>query len=127
MPQSPRLDPEKLKGYAKLVFGALGGAMTSAMIYLGDRLGLYRALAGGAPLTSAELAEKTGLAERWLREWLHAQGAAGQEVDLHVHDQQGVALNRMQVISYGDAEPVQDNQTPEHRAQNRRVVIKVLE
>ena len=62
MPQPPApLDPEKLKDYAKLVFGALGGAMTSAMIYLGDRLGLYRALAGGAPVTSAELAAKTGL------------------------------------------------------------------
>ena len=78
MPQPPApLDPEKLKDYAKLVFGALGGAMTSAMIYLGDRLGLYRALAGSAPMTSAELAQKTGLSERWLREWLHAQGAAG--------------------------------------------------
>jgi len=78
MPQPPApLDPEKLKDYAKLVFGALGGAMTSAMIYLGDRLGLYRALAGGAPLSSEELARKTGLSERWLREWLHAQGAAG--------------------------------------------------
>ncbi len=78
MPQPPApLDPEKLKDYAKLVFGALGGAMTSAMIYLGDRLGLYRALAGGTPLTSEELARKTGLSERWLREWLHAQGAAG--------------------------------------------------
>jgi len=70
-------DPEKLKDYAKLVFGALGGAMTSAMIYLGDRLGLYRTLAGSPPVTSAELAKKTGLSERWLREWLHAQGAAG--------------------------------------------------
>jgi 2-polyprenyl-3-methyl-5-hydroxy-6-metoxy-1,4-benzoquinol methylase len=78
MPQPPApLDPEKLKDYAKLVFGALGGAMTSAMIYLGDRLGLYRALAGSEPMTSEELAKKTGLSERWLREWLHAQGAAG--------------------------------------------------
>jgi 2-polyprenyl-3-methyl-5-hydroxy-6-metoxy-1,4-benzoquinol methylase len=78
MPKSPAsFDREKLNDYAKLVFGALGGALTSAMIYLGDRLGLYRALAGGPPLTSAELAEKTGLSERWLREWLHAQGAAG--------------------------------------------------
>jgi SAM-dependent methyltransferase len=75
-PPAP-LDPEKLKQYAKHVFDALGGAMTSAMIYLGDRLGLYRALAGGPPQTSAELARKTGLAERWVREWLHAQGAAG--------------------------------------------------
>jgi SAM-dependent methyltransferase len=74
---APPLDPEAFKSYAKLVFGALGGAMTSAMIYLGDRLGLYRALAGAGPVTSAELAERTGLHERWVREWLHQQGAAG--------------------------------------------------
>ena len=54
-----------------------GGAMTSAMIYLGDNLGLYRALAGGDPVTSTELAKKTGLHERWLREWLYQQGASG--------------------------------------------------
>jgi 2-polyprenyl-3-methyl-5-hydroxy-6-metoxy-1,4-benzoquinol methylase len=73
----PAFDPEALKHYAKLVFGALGGAMTSAMIYLGDRMGLYRALAGAGPLTSAELASRSGLDERWVREWLHQQGAAG--------------------------------------------------
>ncbi len=45
----------------------------------------------------------------------------------YLHDEVGIALNRMQVISYGGAEPVVDNKTPEHRAQNRRVVIKALE
>jgi 2-polyprenyl-3-methyl-5-hydroxy-6-metoxy-1,4-benzoquinol methylase len=70
-------DPEKLKDYAKVVFGALGGAMTSAMVHLGDRLGLYRALAAAGSATSAELAARTGLHERWLREWLAQQGAAG--------------------------------------------------
>jgi 2-polyprenyl-3-methyl-5-hydroxy-6-metoxy-1,4-benzoquinol methylase len=71
------LDSDKLKGYAKNVFGALGGAMTSSMIYLGDRLGLYAALADGEPVTSDELAARTQLDERWLREWLYQQGAAG--------------------------------------------------
>lgn len=71
------LDIERLKAYAKVVFGALGGAMTSAMICLGDRLGLYRALADGEPVDSVALAERTGLDERWLREWLCQQGAAG--------------------------------------------------
>jgi 2-polyprenyl-3-methyl-5-hydroxy-6-metoxy-1,4-benzoquinol methylase len=66
-----------MKEFAKHVFGKLEGAMTSAMIHLGDRLGLYRALSGGEALSSAELAERTGLHERWVREWLHAQGAAG--------------------------------------------------
>ncbi len=70
-------DPERLKHYARHVFGAMGGAMTAAMICLGDRLGLYRALAGSGPVTSRELAQRTGLHERWLREWLYQQGAAG--------------------------------------------------
>jgi len=70
-------DADKLKEYAKRLFGALGGAMTSAMVYLGDRLGLYRALALLGSATSEELARHTGLHERWLREWLHQQGAAG--------------------------------------------------
>ena len=70
-------DPEKLKNYLGLVFGSLGGAMTSAMICLGDRLGLYRVLAERESVTSAELAAATGLKERWLREWLYAQAASG--------------------------------------------------
>ncbi len=72
----PKPDAEKLKEYSKILFGSLGGAMTSAMVCLGDRLGLYRALAELGPATSAELATRTGLHERWLREWLHQQGAA---------------------------------------------------
>jgi hypothetical protein len=77
MEQSKQLDVDKLKDYSKRVFGALGGAMTSSMIYLGDRLGLYAALAAGGAATSEELAARTQLDERWLREWLYQQGAAG--------------------------------------------------
>jgi 2-polyprenyl-3-methyl-5-hydroxy-6-metoxy-1,4-benzoquinol methylase len=71
------IDPKRLKAYAKLVFGSFAGATTAAMIHLGDRLGLYRALADGEARTSAELAARTGCAERWIREWLAQQGAAG--------------------------------------------------
>ena len=71
------IDGDKLGEMARTVFGALGGAMTSAMIYLGDRLGLYRALAEVDAATSHELAATTALSERWVREWLHQQGAAG--------------------------------------------------
>jgi len=45
----------------------------------------------------------------------------------YIHDQHGIALSRMEVISYGENKPVEDNKTRERRAQNRRVVIKVLE
>ena len=47
------------------------------MIHVGRRLGLYDALQGAGPLTSEELAQRTGLHERWLREWLRGQAAAG--------------------------------------------------
>jgi 2-polyprenyl-3-methyl-5-hydroxy-6-metoxy-1,4-benzoquinol methylase len=71
------MDREKLDAYAKRVFQALAGAMTSTMIYLGDRLGLYRALAEAGDADSNELSARTGLHERWVREWLYQQGAAG--------------------------------------------------
>lgn len=45
----------------------------------------------------------------------------------YLHDQHGIALNRIEVITYGEEKPVVDNKTRENRAQNRRVVIKVLE
>jgi 2-polyprenyl-3-methyl-5-hydroxy-6-metoxy-1,4-benzoquinol methylase len=73
---APKVDIEKAKKTAEQVFGLLGGALVSAMIYLGDRLGLYQALNGAGAVTSEELARKTGLHERWIREWLHGQAAA---------------------------------------------------
>ncbi|MEN8159118.1 MAG: methyltransferase domain-containing protein [Myxococcota bacterium] len=71
------LDAERLRDFSRLLFGHLNGAVTSALVYLGDELGLYRALAEKGPASSHELAERTGLDERWVREWLYNQGAAG--------------------------------------------------
>ena len=73
---SGSIDIEKTKKMAEQVFGLLGGALVSAMIYLGDRMGLYQSLNGAGAITSEELARKTGLHERWLREWLYGQAAA---------------------------------------------------
>jgi 2-polyprenyl-3-methyl-5-hydroxy-6-metoxy-1,4-benzoquinol methylase len=75
--QGEKIDGDKLGEFARTVFGALTGSMTSAMIHLGDRLGLYRSLAEIDAADSEELAKRTGLSERWLREWLQQQGAAG--------------------------------------------------
>lgn len=55
----------------------LGAAWTGASVIIGDQLGLYQALAGNGPLTSAELAQQTGTAERYVREWLATQAASG--------------------------------------------------
>lgn len=73
---STTIDPEKLKATVEQVFGYLGGAVVSGMIYLGDRLGLYRTLSAAYAMTSEELAAATGLHERWVREWLRGQAAA---------------------------------------------------
>jgi 2-polyprenyl-3-methyl-5-hydroxy-6-metoxy-1,4-benzoquinol methylase len=71
------VDLEKAKKTAEHVFGFLGGALISAMVYLGDRMGLYAALRGAEPMSSGEFARKVGLHERWVREWLEGQAAAG--------------------------------------------------
>src|ERR1700728_1171246 len=71
-----QIDVEKTQKFAQEVFSHLAGALVSGMIHLGERMGLYRALNGAGPLTSAELARKTGLNERWVREWLYQQAAA---------------------------------------------------
>ena len=71
------VDPDALKLYSFGVFSKLEGAVTAGMIHLGDQLGLYSALAeAGASITTDELAERTGLQERWVREWAHNQAAA---------------------------------------------------
>jgi len=70
-------DPDRLRQYAFTLFTKLEGAVTSGMVHLGDRLGLYRAMAdAAAPLTTGELAGRAGLDERWVREWAYNQAAA---------------------------------------------------
>lgn len=72
-----QIDEDRLRAVQFNVFSKLDGAVTAGMIHLGDRLGLYRTLAASdGPLTSAELAERSGLAERWVREWAYNQAAA---------------------------------------------------
>lgn len=70
-------DMEKAFEFVEQIVRHMEGAVTSALIYLGDRLGLYRAMQGAGPLTADELAGRTGLHPRWVREWLRNQGAAG--------------------------------------------------
>jgi hypothetical protein len=73
-----QLDDEAVRMMAFQVWSYKQGEMVSLLIHLGDRLGLYAAMAGAGPLSSAELAERAGgLSERWVREWVSAQAAAG--------------------------------------------------
>jgi SAM-dependent methyltransferase len=71
------VDPDKLNAFMGKLLGDMGAAATGALVVIGDKLGLYKALAEAGPLTPAELAARTGTAERYVREWLAAQAAAG--------------------------------------------------
>src|SRR5579864_746336 len=72
------MDEAKLMDVVNQAVGDFGSILTGALVVLGDRLGLYRALAGARrPLTSAELAEQSRCSERYVREWLNGQAATG--------------------------------------------------
>src|SRR5437870_10091785 len=75
--EAPPLDPQKLEQFVFRAVDEIGATLNSALVVMGDRLGLYRALAGAGPLTPGELAARTDVAERYVREWLNGQAAGG--------------------------------------------------
>ncbi len=71
------IDDAKLNAFMGQVVGDMGATMSAILVDIGDKLGLYRAMADSRPVTSVELAERTGTAERYVREWLSNQAAGG--------------------------------------------------
>jgi len=71
------LDQDKLNSFVGKMLGDLGAAMGAPLVIIGDKLGLYKTMAASGPLSAADLAAKSGCAERYIREWLGAQAAAG--------------------------------------------------
>ena len=71
------IDPDQLQSLVEQAVGDFGAVLGAALVVVGDRLGLYRALAEHGSSTPAELATATGTVERNVREWLSAQAAAG--------------------------------------------------
>src|SRR5262245_2227963 len=84
----------------------MGEIMT---VYLGDRLGLYRAIDGAGSMTSADLAAEAGIFERYAREWLEQQAAAG---ILEVDDATADANARRYQLPPGHAEALLDPESP---------------
>ncbi|HJR41879.1 MAG TPA: methyltransferase domain-containing protein [Gemmatimonadaceae bacterium] len=76
------LEQTKLDALLRRAIGDLASGYGGVMISLGNKLGLFKAMAGAGPLSSRELAARTGCAERYVREWLNAQVAGGY-VDYH--------------------------------------------
>jgi SAM-dependent methyltransferase len=75
--QPVAVDGEKLMQFVFKAVDEVGATLNTALVVIGDKLGLYRELAGAGALTPSELAERTGTAERYVREWLNAQAAGG--------------------------------------------------
>jgi 2-polyprenyl-3-methyl-5-hydroxy-6-metoxy-1,4-benzoquinol methylase len=75
--QAVEIDGDKLMQFVFRAVDEVGATLNSALVVMGDRLGLYRALAGSGGLSPTELAQRTGTAERYVREWLNAQAAGG--------------------------------------------------
>jgi 2-polyprenyl-3-methyl-5-hydroxy-6-metoxy-1,4-benzoquinol methylase len=71
------IDEARVEAFIGRVIDEIGAALNVPLTVIGDRLGLYRAMADGAPVRSAELAERTQTHERYVREWLAAQAAGG--------------------------------------------------
>jgi SAM-dependent methyltransferase len=71
------MDEAKLGAFMGKILDDCGAAASAPLVVLGDKLGLYRAMGDGVPVTAAELAARTGTAERYVREWLAGQAAGG--------------------------------------------------
>jgi 2-polyprenyl-3-methyl-5-hydroxy-6-metoxy-1,4-benzoquinol methylase len=75
------VDGDKLMQFVFRAVDEVGATLNAALVVMGDKLGWYRAMAGAGGLSPAELAERTGSAERYVREWLNAQAAGGYVTD----------------------------------------------
>jgi hypothetical protein len=71
------IDEAKLEVFMGQAVSDMGAIISAPLMLIGEKLGLYRAMAGAGPLTSQEVAERAGAAERYVREWLGNQAAGG--------------------------------------------------
>jgi SAM-dependent methyltransferase len=71
------IDEAKLEAFMGRAVADVGGAVSAPLLLIGDKLGLYKAMAGAGPLSADEVARRTGTAERYVREWLANQAAGG--------------------------------------------------
>src|SRR5882672_2133062 len=75
--QPAPINQDKMDAFLGKVVGDFGAALSSSLVYIGQKLGLYKALASGEAVTPTELAQKTSTNERYVREWLINQAASG--------------------------------------------------
>lgn len=99
------MDEKKIEELAFRVVGDMGGAFTMALGYIGDRLGIFKAMSDAGPLTSVELAEKTRLNERYVREWAKAM-VAGEYIDYEPESDKYVMTDEQAFVLANEDSPM---------------------
>ena len=96
------INEDKLNALLGKMVGDLGAAVNGALVIVGDKLGLYKALQKEGPLNSQELADHTGTTERYVLEWLSAQAAQGYLE--YQEDNNTFSLSPEQAMVFADSE-----------------------
>src|SRR5215211_1856434 len=102
------------------LFGSALGALDLLCVYLGDRLGMYRALADSGPSTSTELASVAAVNERYAREWLEQQAMAG---ILEAQDPSASDAERRYAVPAGHDEVLLDGDSLNHMAPMAQLLV----
>ncbi|MGR7026005.1 class I SAM-dependent methyltransferase [Geodermatophilus sp. URMC 62] len=119
----PGGDTAATEALAGRLFDTVLAALDAQAVYLGDRLGYYRALADAGALTSVELADRTGTAERYVREWLEQQAVTGILTAADDPDRPDDPTARRFALPPGHAEPLTDVLSTAHLVPLVRFVV----
>ena len=103
--QAREVNQDALQALLGRAVADMGAALQAPLILIGDKLGLYRSMGDGKPVTPAELAKKTGTAERYIREWLNAN-AAGQLVQYDAKSEKFSMTPEQALVLATDDSPV---------------------
>lgn len=112
------INEEKMNQLLVRFVDDFGAVFHGAMVVIGDKLGLYKAVAETGPLTPKELADRTGTAERYVREWLASQAAGGYVTEIKEHKLERAVASHIGLITYSLA--VVDSQSQNQGFNNRQ-------
>jgi SAM-dependent methyltransferase len=118
--QTREVDPDLLNAFIGQMVGDLGATVSAGLVLIGDRLGIYRAMADGTPVTAETLAQRTGLAVAYLRPWLANQASGGYVTHVDDEGTDRYALTPEQAAALADPD------SPAYFAPSMQVAVGAL-